>query len=326
MGNGFKGLLIGATALVAAMIALPGGAGAASIPESSDPIKLAINEWTGQHITTKIAGKILERMGYTVEYITAGYYPQLQGLADGDLTASLEIWMSNIGELYPEAIAAGKVEEVGDLGLASREAWYYPAYVEEMCPGLPDWQALNACAEIFASPDTMPSGRFVDYPADWGTTNVDRIRSLGLNFVSIPAGSEGNMVAEIKSAVEKHQPILTQFWSPHWLHAEIEMHIVQLPPYEDACATDPSWGLNPNDIYDCDWAAGRPINKVANTAMKDTWPAAYRFLKAFQITDTQQIPLIHKVDAEGLALDDVCEEWVENNKDIWQPWVDAAMM
>lgn len=43
-----------------------------SVPESKDPIKLALNEWTGQHITTKAAGKILERMGYNVEYVTAG--------------------------------------------------------------------------------------------------------------------------------------------------------------------------------------------------------------------------------------------------------------
>nr|NQU90983.1 hypothetical protein [Bacteroidota bacterium] len=55
---------------------------AGNIPESEDPIKLAINEWTGQYITTHIADEILKKMGYNVEYLTAGYYPQLIAIRD----------------------------------------------------------------------------------------------------------------------------------------------------------------------------------------------------------------------------------------------------
>lgn len=68
-------------------------------------------------------------------------------------------------------MATGKVEVLGDLGLKPGETWFYPVYMRDKCPGLPDWKALNECAEMFTSPDTFPKGRFVDYPADWGTTN-----------------------------------------------------------------------------------------------------------------------------------------------------------
>jgi ABC-type proline/glycine betaine transport system substrate-binding protein len=53
----------------AGLLALAGAAGTgpavAGVPESSDPIKLAINEWTGQVTTTHIAGEILKRMAAT---------------------------------------------------------------------------------------------------------------------------------------------------------------------------------------------------------------------------------------------------------------------
>jgi len=212
---------------LAAALSMAAPASAGTVPESTDPIKIAINEWTGQHITAHVAGEILKRMGYNVEYVTAGYYPQLTAMEDNSVTAALEIWSSNIGEGYDKALATGNVEEIGDLGLVPVEAWMYPAYVEEMCPGLPNWEALNACAEIFATPETFPKGRFLDYPADWGTTNVDRIAALGLNFVSVPAGSEGALVAEIKSAVARQEPLLIQFWKPHWVHANIDMKIDQ---------------------------------------------------------------------------------------------------
>ena len=113
---------------------------------SSDSIKLAMNEWTGQHLSTKVAGAILERAGYSVEYVTAGYGPQFIAMSEGDLHASLEIWTSNAPGQFTEAAAAGKVKDIGDLGLDAREGVLYPIHMKEMCPGLPSWEALNNCA------------------------------------------------------------------------------------------------------------------------------------------------------------------------------------
>jgi glycine betaine/proline transport system substrate-binding protein len=321
-----KQLTVSAFAIAAVLAG--GGAWAGSIPESSDPIKLAINEWTGQHITTTIAGKILKRMGYNVEFVTAGYYPQFTGIADGSITATLELWGTNVGEIYTKALADGSVEDIGTLGLKPRETWMYPAYVEDegMCPGLPNWEALKDCASIFATPETTPSGRFVDYPADWGDLNNPRIKALGLDFVSIPAGTEGAIIAEIQAAVEKHDPILVMFWKPQWVHKVIELREVDLPDYEDACLSDAAWGVNANETYDCDWIAGADIYKVTWPGMKDKWPGAYKFLKAYQLTNDEQIPMLYAIDHDGRPLDEVCEEWVENNKEKWQAWVDAAMM
>nr|MBX2823809.1 glycine/betaine ABC transporter substrate-binding protein [Gammaproteobacteria bacterium] len=178
----------------------------AAVPESDEPIKLAINEWTGQHISTHVAGEILKRMGYNVEYVTAGYYPQMQALEDNTVSATMEIWSSNIGEHYDNALASGNVEEIGDLGLVPAETWFFNNAAKEKCPGLPSYSALNDCAEVFANAETFPKGRLVDYPADWGTSNVDRIKALGLEYDSAPAGSEGALIAEIQGAEARNEP------------------------------------------------------------------------------------------------------------------------
>ena len=52
------------SAMVATIaIATSGAAVSADVPESSDPIKVIMNDWTGQHVSTKIAGALLEKMG-----------------------------------------------------------------------------------------------------------------------------------------------------------------------------------------------------------------------------------------------------------------------
>jgi glycine betaine/proline transport system substrate-binding protein len=255
---------------LAAAIALTAGFGlgaqAAEMGATGEPIKLAMNEWTGQHITTKVAGEILDRMGYKVEYVTAGYYPQMTAIQDNEITATLEIWSSNIGDHYNQALDSGKAVALGDLGLVPVETWFYNQAAAQACPGLPSWEALNDCADKFANADSFPDGRLLDYPADWGTTNVGRLSALSLPLKSVPAGSEGALVAEIKAADSKSQPLLVQFWSPHWLHAVVDLQIVELPPFEDGCTEDPSVGINPNAVYDCDWARGH-INTVAWVGM-----------------------------------------------------------
>jgi len=99
--------------LLPALLALGLAANAqGAVPESDEPIKLALNEWTGQHISTRVAGEILKRMGYRVEYVTAGYYPQMQALEDNTISATLEIWSSNIGEHYDKAQRRAAVGDV----------------------------------------------------------------------------------------------------------------------------------------------------------------------------------------------------------------------
>ncbi|MEY8841153.1 glycine betaine ABC transporter substrate-binding protein, partial [Cribrihabitans sp. XS_ASV171] len=122
---------------------LAGSAMAAEMGAVDEPIKLAINEWTGQHITTRVAGRMLEEAGYEVEYVTAGMLNQFQAIADGDIHATLEIWSSNVSDEYAKKIDEGTVVEIGDLGLDAKEGIAYPAHVEEMCPGLPAWEALK---------------------------------------------------------------------------------------------------------------------------------------------------------------------------------------
>ncbi len=308
------GLVLGLSTLATAQ---------AAVPESEDPIKLAMNEWTGQHISTHVAGEVLKKMGYNVEYVTAGYYPQMQALEDNTVSATLEIWSSNIGEHYDNALASGNVIEVGDLGLEPAETWFYNNAAKEACPGLPAYEALKDCVEVFANAETFPKGRLVDYPADWGTTNIDRLTAFGLEYTSAPAGSEGALVAEIQGADTRNEPLLVMFWSPHWVHAVVDLHPVELPAYEDGCYEDASVGMNPNATYDCDWQRGY-IKKMAWKGMADKWPAAAKLLENYTLTNADQIPMMNAIDQDGEKLEEVVAAWVADNEATWKAWVDAA--
>ena len=208
-------------AVMVAMLLLTVGCQSGGTAGSDEPIKIAINEWTGQHVTAHYLGNLFEKAGYQVEYVTAGAVPQFAAIAEGEITVQPEIWTNNVGDIYPDAVADGRIVELGALGLNNREGWAYPKYMEEQCPGLPSMQALIDCADLFATAETGDKGRILAYPADWGTRTVDTVAALGLPFQAIPAGSEGAQVAEIQSAVAAQEPLVLMFWQPHWVHSQV---------------------------------------------------------------------------------------------------------
>jgi len=297
---------------------------AAELGDTAKPIKLAINEWTSQHITTHIAGQMLQAAGYNVEYITAGYQNMWQAVADGQLDAALEIYESNVTEQYRQLQRTGKVEDLGELGFAAREGFVYPAHVEKLCPGLPDWQALKKCAAVFASAETLPNGRLLDYPGEWGTPGADRLKALSLPFKAVPAGSEGALVTEFRASSERKTPLLAVFWSPHWAIAAYDLKYVALPEGTPECYEDPAYGPNPNVTGDCDFLPTR-VFKAAWPGVKEQWPAAYQIMKNFQLSIDQQQTLMGKVDVDGRSAEEVTLEWFNANQATWKPIVEAAI-
>ena len=282
----------------------------ADVPESEDPIIIGINEWTGQHISSYVAGHILEKMGYNVEYKTAAVLPMGTAVADGNITLGLELWDNNMGEWWPSQLESGEVEDMGTLGLDAREGWLYPKHVEELCPGLPDWEAFVGCAEVFSTAETFPDGRFIEYPADWSDRATQLIASEGLPFQAIPAGSEGALVAEFKAAVDKDSALVMMFWAPHWLLFEHEY----------------GWVDMPEDLVNKGSMQKPRVFKGGWPGMKDKWPVAYKFITSYQLDNKVQEFLMGRIDRDGDDAVKATLEWVEANQDYWQPMVDKAMM
>lgn len=292
-----------------------GASAHAAIPESQDPIKIAVNEWTGQHLSANIAASLLKKMGYNVELVTAGGLPQFTALAQGELHANPEVWDNSITDAYTKAVDSGDIVILGDLGLTPREGWIYPAYMEEKCPGLPSYKALYECAQAFANAETFPNGRLITYPADWGTRSKDVVEGIGLPFTPVAGGSEGAMIAELKSAFTAKEPILMMFWQPHWMFTEIDPKWVEWNPTDVECV---------EEKQEKDTACGfnqAKVSKIVSSDLIKKWPAAGRFLKQFTLTNAEQNQMILEVDQKGLKLKDVVAKWISENEKKWAKWV-----
>ncbi len=304
---------------VAAAMAMGLAGPAQAAPESKDPVKLTIHDWTGQYVTTHIMKGVLESMGYNVELVQADYIAQFAGLESGDLHVAMEMWETTGKEAMDASLATGKTIDLGETGMDAIEEWWYPLYMKEKCPGLPDWKALNDCAEAFATPETAPKGRYLGGPVGWVGFDDERAESLGLDYEVVHAGTDAALFAEIQSAYERKAPILAWVYSPHWATVKFDGEWVDFPLYTPECYSDPSWGVNKDMAYDC----GKPrgwIKKIGWKGGDEKWPGAYKAIRNFEIDNDTIGALIVKVDLDGEKLEDVVAEWLKDNEANWKKW------
>jgi glycine betaine/proline transport system substrate-binding protein len=309
-------------ALAALSIGLAAPAGAFE-PESGETIKLMVADWSSMLINTEILDIILSTYGYDVEQVIADDSARYPGFESGDLTIALETWQTTQDAPFTKSLATGKILDMGELGPQAKEEWWYPAYMEEQCPGLPDWHALKDCAEAFAAPETAPKGRYLGAPVSWGGFDEERVEALDLPFEVVHAGTEAAMFAELQAAYERKDPIILWVYSPHWAPSVFEGSFVEFPPYEAACYSDPSWGENPDMAYDC----GKPegwIKKMAWAGGEEVWPCAYDIVRNFTMNSDEVGALVYEVDVEGRAVEEVAMEWATENEPKWREWASCA--
>ncbi len=308
------GLIAGIASVTA--LSLPGLADV----ESKDPIKLTLHDWTGQFITTRIMGSVLKKAGYNIKYVQADYIAQFAGLKTGDLDVAMEIWETTGREAMDAATKTGKVVNVGETGMKAIEEWWYPSYMKEKCPGLPDWKALNKCAEAFSTPETAPKGRYLGGPVTWGGFDDERVEALGMDFEVVHAGTDAALFAELESAYQRKAPVLLWVYAPHWAPSKYKGEWVQFPKYTAECYNDPKWGTNKDAKYDCGKPRG-PIWKVAWAGVQKKWPGAYKAIQKFNINNDEMGAMVGAVDLDGKKVEDVVADWMKKNQDRWQSWL-----
>jgi len=308
--------------IILALSSVPASAAEKQWPETRDPIKISLINYSVQNVLSYIYGGILEKLGYTVEYVAADYIGQFEGIANGDIHVGIDMWETTTRMQLAEYVGSGKVKNMGTQAGPIWETWWYPPYLVDYCPGLPDWTALlePACIKALETAETAPKGRLITGPAEWNLGDADRIEALGLQLEPFYAGSDAALMAAQASAIERKEPFLGFAWHPHWFIAKHGMTWVEMPTYEPACHTDPSWGPNPDAVFDCEMPVGYTW-KVAWAGGETIWPKAYKVLRVFRIDHDTNGALAARTDLDKISADKVAQEWIDNNEDYWSKWL-----
>lgn len=307
--------LIGAAALG---LTLSYGIGTAS---AADSIKIPLHNWTSQLVGAEIVGRIIQESGSEVEYVPADSGAVYEAMCEGDIDLVHEVWQGAFGVAFEKQVNAGCVIDAATHDAKTREEWWYPSYVEEVCPGLPDWKALNNCAEKFATAETKPKGRFLGGPAEWLKGDDERVHGLGMDFEVINAGSADAIWAELAIASEKKIPIVHFNWTPNFIEALYDGKFVEFPEYFDGCREDPAGGINPETTHDCGNPKDGYLKIGVWEGLPEKNPGAYAVIQRINFTNLDIAVMSKLVDVDKMEVQDAATKWMADNDAKWRAWL-----
>jgi glycine betaine/proline transport system substrate-binding protein len=276
-------------------------------------LRIAINPWTGYVSNAHVIGQVAkEKLGCNVTYPEVKEEVGWQGMADGSIDTIVENW--GHADLVAKYIDdQGSVQDAGLTGNDGIIGWYVPPWLAEEHPEVLDWENLNDFADEFATAESGDMGQLLNGDPGYTSYDTDIVRELGLDFEVVQSGSEEALITAIERADRDGTPLLTYWWTPHWLNAEIEMAEVQLPPYSEECYEDLS-------AVACAYPDVE-LPKYLNADFAENGGDAAEFLRNFNWTTEDQDYVAQLIQSEGMDPQDAAQQWVEENPDKVEAWL-----
>ncbi|GAA1906564.1 ABC transporter substrate-binding protein [Streptomyces sodiiphilus] len=281
-----------------------------------DQVVIAQPNWVGAAANAAVAAYVLEHeLGIDVKVQQIDETLAWDGLDDGSIHAILEDWggAPQKEELYLEEKKS--VVPAGELGVVGHIGWFVPkAYADEN-PDVLHWENLNDFAADFRTAESGDKGQLLN--GDPGFTSYDKeiVEQLGLDFQVVEGGSEDAQITAIQRADREGTPLLTYWWEPHWLNAEVELVEVELPPYSEECYEDLSQVACAYPEVD--------LPKFLNADFAENGGVAAEFLKNFRWDTDDQNYVAQLIQSEGMEHEEAAARWVEENPDKVAAWLPA---
>jgi len=304
--------------VAAGCISLLSATGIVHAKDSSEPIVIPIHNWSSQIVMAYVIGGMFEKMGNNVEYVPADTQAVYESIRNGDVTISHEVWQSTFGKSFYNAMAKGGVIDAGTHSATTLEEMGVPTWVidENLCPGLPNWEALKDCSEVFATADSGGKGRWLEGPQSWhGNLMPERLEALGLadTWTVKFAGGADALWTELESAKKEKRGTVIFNWTPNFTDAD-GFTFIEFPPYEEGCRKEDGG----------DGKCGSPkgwLKKAANYKFPRTHPAAYTAFSKLSFSTKQIGEMAALVDTDKMDHKDAAVKWLADNEDTWMAWI-----
>jgi glycine betaine/proline transport system substrate-binding protein len=279
-------------------------------------VNIAINPWVGYEADAAVVAYLLEnKLGYTVNKKELKEDVSWQGFETGEVDVILENW--GHPDLEKKYIDEDKVaQNAGETGNVGIIAWYVPGWMVEKYPDITDYKNLNKYADMFKTSESGDLGQFLGSDPSYVQYDEALISNLDLNYKVIFSGGEAATVTAFQQAEKDKKPLIGYFWDPHWLHSQIKLERVKLPPYTDGCDAD-------LEKVACDYPE-YALNKIVSTKFATDGGKAYELVKNFNWTNDDQNLVSDYITNQKMSPEDAGKKWVEENEAKWKAWIPAG--
>ncbi|MFF8872179.1 ABC transporter permease/substrate binding protein [Streptomyces massasporeus] len=266
-------------------------AGGGAPAEAKQPLDVAWFPWDEDIAVTYLWKNVLERRGYQLNLKQMDVGPVYTGLASGDLDLNFDAWLPYAQKNYWDK----NKDRLKDLG-----TWYEPTSLELAVPSYV--KGVDSLEDLKGKSSTF-KGKIIGIEP--GTGEMDLLKNkvlpgYGLDKeYEVVDGSTPAMLAELKRAYAKKEPIAVTLWSPHWAYSDYELTKLKDPKKA--------------------FGEGNTIRTISNEKFPEEYPQLTKWIKNFKMSEGELGTLESEIKDRGQGHEEeAVAEWLEQHPDMVQ--------
>ncbi|NEY32885.1 ABC transporter permease subunit [Streptomyces sp. PRKS01-65] len=279
-------------ALVAGGMGVFGGSGgSAGVADGENvgqgkKISIGYIPWDEGIASTYLWKEILEQRGYRVETKQLDAGPLYTSLAQGNIDLQTNAWLPTTHSPYWKKYG----DRLDDLG-----TWYGPTSLELTVPsymkGIDSLEDLKGKADLFG-------GEITGIEPGAGEMSMLKntvLKRYGLEGeYKVVDSSTPAMLAELKRAYSKKEPIVVTLWSPHWAYNDYDLKKLK----------DPKGA----------WGEGDGLHTLSRKGFARDNPAVAQWMKDFELDEKQLTSLEAEINKAGKGRQqDAVRTWLKDH-------------
>ncbi|MER5813563.1 ABC transporter permease/substrate binding protein [Streptomyces sp. NPDC002033] len=263
-------------------------AGAADIGKGRT-VSLGYIPWDEGIASTFLWKELLERRGFKVDARQLEAGALYTGLAGGQIDFQTDSWLPVTHAQYWQKYG----DKLEDLG-----SWYGPTSLELAVPSYV--KDVRSLADLKGKSGEF-KGRIIGIEPSAGEMSILKDKVLGEYGLGgeykVVDGSTPGMLAELKRAYEKKEPVAVVLWSPHWAYSSY-----QLTKLEDPKGA---------------WGKGDGIHTLARKGFAADEPKVAEWLRSFKLTEAQLTGLEAKIQETGKGQEQqAVRAWLKDHPEV----------
>ncbi|WP_320778726.1 ABC transporter permease/substrate binding protein [Streptomyces sp. CRN 30] len=275
--------------LVDKLAPVKSGSGSDNPAEAERALDIAWFPWDEDVAVTYLWKNLLEERGYKINLKQMDVGPVYTGLASGDLDLNFDAWLPHAQSNYWNK----SKDNLTDLG-----SWYEPTSLEVAVPSyvkdVKSMQDLKGKSDLF-------DGKIIGIEPGTGEMNLLKTKVLpgyGLDKeYEVVDGSTPAMLAELKRALAKKEPVAVVLWSPHWAYSDYEL---------TKLADDKKF-----------WGENNKIHTISSKDFPEQYPQLTEWIKNFHLSEDELGSLESEIKDRGQGHEeDAVASWIEKNPEV----------
>ncbi len=259
--------------------------------EENKAISIGLDPYDYSTVPAYLSQVILEQEDYEVEIVEADTGVLYEALSSQDIDAFIDIWSPNLHAEYLEKygdsiVTAGTLFNDMPFGVG------VPSYMED----------INTIEDVVDNPELFDNEIYAIEPGSgMALTTIKMTEDYEMDEFDIQNSSVAAMLQQLDNKIEKKEGIIFNAWRPHPMFVRHDIKLLE-DPRDSWKKDDVEIGVTPE--------------------FEESSPQAFTLFSNMKLDLDMVEDWIMAIDEDGKEPRELAEEWVLENEDIVNEWLE----